>query len=161
VRSASANLEATMNGCAKRLFAGCLATGFFTSAGHAEPNKVEYELAEKCGRSVATWFKSEYKEEGVPINTRDGQMIAAFRSHYNRKLNKCFLLLTINTFKSKKSEGDLNSSTQHMLVDFLDNNEIGTFFQFFGITPTSCNVNETHCRSEAEWQFLAKPFMED
>jgi len=72
----------------------------------AEPNKAEYELAARCGKDVAAWFKSEFgvTGSGGVVNTDDGQATVGFENHYNRKLNKCFFLESYRSIPYKKKD---------------------------------------------------------
>jgi hypothetical protein len=67
----------------------------------AEPNKVLYELQERCGKQATEWFVSEWGRSGI-VNTNDGQIIADFQNHYNSKLNTCIVLLNTTNINTKK-----------------------------------------------------------
>jgi hypothetical protein len=73
----------------------------FTSEAVAPaPDKITYELQERCGRSVEEWFKREYGN-GYE-RTKDGRRLTTFRNHYNSRMNKCFMLLTSKSFRQGK-----------------------------------------------------------
>jgi|ERR1700730_6014801 hypothetical protein len=67
----------------------------------AEPNKLQYELEERCGRAAAVIFEKDWEGKGI-TNTPDGQIVASFENHYNQSLNKCFYLLTSTSYLTKK-----------------------------------------------------------
>jgi hypothetical protein len=73
-----------------------------TEAVDAAPDKIAYELQERCGRNVAEWFNREYGN-GVE-KTKDGKTLTNYRSHYNSRLNKCFML-TMSTELPLSEEG--------------------------------------------------------
>jgi hypothetical protein len=75
-----------------------IASGVWYSSGYAEPNKVEYELQERCGKRGAEVFKNEYSSVS---NTKDGQSLNNYRSHYSPVLNKCFFLEMIYTIAAR------------------------------------------------------------
>src|SRR4051812_5903767 len=54
----------------------------------AEPNKVQYELAERCAKTAKALFQNSGWGNGI-VDTPDGQTIASFKNHYNPDLNKC------------------------------------------------------------------------
>lgn len=114
--------------------------------------KEEYELQERCGKRAEESFKKEWGN-GI-FSTKEGQALVTFRNHYNRRLNKCFYLQTYIDSKFKGKQKSM--TTSRILVDFNDNNEIGTF-----LSPTICHVGGNVCRSEKEWDALVAPFMND
>ena len=89
--------------------------------------KEEYELQEKCGKRAAEWGD----EWGAQLGGRtyfdkDGmEEWRDFVNHYNRKLNKCFFLLTIR-WSLKIMEGRLYVIEKH-LYDINENKEYGSF----------------------------------
>jgi hypothetical protein len=129
-------------------------------AAYAEPNKVLYELQERCGRQAADTFKKEF---GANVtNTKEGQTVANFENHYNARLNKCFYLES-SLIVPTKDRKDRKSSTILRLFDLHENREFGSYFQFDAPSGQvmQCEVGGTSCRSEQEWRALAKPFLED
>jgi len=129
------------------------------SGSHAATAKEDYELQERCGKRADELFKREYGNSGI-TNTKDGQALAGYRNHYNKKLNKCFLLLTYRDipYKDKKKA----SSTLMTLYDINENKEYGSYFKSDNNSiPFDCKVSETVCRSEQEWDSLISPYMEE
>ncbi len=70
-----------------------------------------------------------------------------YQSHYNKKLNKCFIL-TEDASKTSKDLYDVDES-QHYGMFFYDPDGI------------YCNFLETECKSEKAWDVLAAPYMQD
>ncbi len=66
----------------------------------AEPNKVQYELQERCAKAAAEAFKND-NPDGPITNTKDGQSMARYENHYSANLNKCFVVYFINIFHTK------------------------------------------------------------
>lgn len=96
-----------------------------------------YELQEKCGKRCEERFKNNYKPE-----------YAMYQSHYNKKLNKCFIL--VHFFKQNiKALFDVNENKQYGI--FSPNIE----------DKSSCGVLEKECKTEDEWNALVKPYMEE
>lgn len=60
------------------------------------PDKMLYELQERCGKSALEEFKREF---GTGISsTKQGTTITSFRNHYNAKRNACMYLLISDGF---------------------------------------------------------------
>ena len=119
--------------------------------------KEEYELQDKCGQRTSEFFKKEYGN-GID-NSKDGIMMSGYQNHYNKKLNKCFILITSKDHpKDKKMDVLLMKN----IYDFNENKEYGSFSKFRkDVTPSDCNVLEKTCNSEQEWDSLVKPYMEE
>jgi hypothetical protein len=131
-------------------------TYFVTNASFAEPNKVLYELQERCGRQASETFKMEHGSNVT--NTSEGQTVANYENHYNARLNKCFYLEIAMIFPRTK---DRKMSTSLRLFDLHENREFGSYFRFDGGPVMQCAVDEKSCGTEQEWRALTKPFMED
>jgi hypothetical protein len=125
---------------------------------HAASTKEEYELQERCGKRAEEFFNRGYGN-GIS-NTKDGQSISGYTSHYNKKMNKCFFLLTTSDlpYKDKKK----SASTFITLIDINEQKEYGNFFKRlkdnFGFV---CKVADKVCNSQDEWDALIKPYMEE
>src|SRR5262249_17092058 len=115
---------------------------------------------ERCGKRAAERFRQEYGQEGL-YKTEDGAASTGYRNHYSSKLNKCFILVTTTDLPTKgKSKG--NSTTLMLLYDLNENREDGNYFKREADPfPLECRVAGRVCRSEAEWETLIKPFMDD
>lgn len=124
----------------------------------ADPDKVQYELQERCGLHANQRFKENYGN-GI-TNTKDGQLISNFRNHYSPHLKKCFILMQTTGVNHKQTATGIISSTKmESLFDLNDNNEYGEFNQV-DAKIFSCYVQSTQCSSYAEWQALIKPFLD-
>lgn len=66
--------------------------------------KEDYELQERCAKYCDEWFKKEYGD-GITEN-KNGINRFTYSNHYNRKLNKCFLLLSF-TWEPKNKEKEI------------------------------------------------------
>ena len=115
--------------------------------------KEEYELQARCGQQSRDEFTKEFGN-GI-INTRNGQDLASFKNHYNKRLNKCFYLLRYASYTIKgKNAGAVSELI--WLWDLNENNEIGTY-----TGSMVCQVAGVPCKSKAEWDALVKPYMSD
>ena len=139
--------------------AAVFASAVIAAGTHAEPNKVQYELQERCGMTAALAFKNDHPD-GAIINTKDGQTLARYENHYDFRLNKCFSLYTI-TIMAYKAEPK-HTTTSLTLFDVNENKEYGNFFaRSIDNAPFLCKIRDKLCRSEDEWRELAKAYMED
>lgn len=77
------------------------------------------------------------------------------QSHYSARYNTCFVVIRTNTF-SRKEKG---MSTLIELWDLNENKQRGSFFQHGD--AIICTVGNAVCRSEAEWQLLIDPYIND
>jgi hypothetical protein len=125
---------------------------------YAEPNRVQYELQERCGKRAAEVFKSEYQP--TVQNTDEGQMLFNYRNHYSAVFNKCFFLEMSNILGYRANPK--YSAQMFRLYDLNDNKEYGSYYKRSDKTvPTTCVVLDAQCRSEAEWEALISRYMED
>jgi len=111
--------------------------------------KEQYELQDKCGKRSEEWFKKEY--ESTEGNTN-------YKNHYDKKENKCFILLT--SFYTNKKGGSIQLS----LYDINEDNEYGVLIiHGYNVNnkPYSCSVLNKSCGSYDEWLLLVNPYMED
>jgi hypothetical protein len=127
----------------------------FLSTAKAEPNKVLYELQERCGKKASDTFKNEVGTN-ITKTSEGGTMISNYENHYNGRLNKCFYLQSATIIPK-----DRNTSRSLQLFDLHENREVGTYFSFDKGSVMQCQVGNEFCHTEQEWRALVKPFMED
>ena len=101
--------------------------------------KDKYNLQDKCEKQSEDWSKSyqrKYPSDKI-----------SYEYHYNKKLNKCFML--VNYEKSQLKS--LKSITENKIYgSFLSKKESKTMI---------CNVLEQKCKTEQEWNSLIDPYM--
>jgi hypothetical protein len=102
-------------------------------------------LQENCGKLAAETFRRE------PA----GENRVDYRAHYKIRLNKCFYE---ETYISLTPVG-INMWVY--LSDLQDNRIYGGFHMSTNIGLFYCNLLDKECHSEAEWNGLVKPYMED
>jgi len=126
----------------------------------SEPSKSDkdlYELQDKCRQTTDQEFKKEWGSN--VSNTKDGQIIANYTNHYNKKMNRCFYLVTSNQFVTKNKDGT-NPFIIKTLLDVQENKVYGDFSSDRK-TMFSCAVGKSYCSSEKEWDSLVLPFMNE
>jgi hypothetical protein len=114
----------------------------------AETNKVEYELAERCGEAAADWFKRNWGK------TASGEE-ASFENHYSPRAKKCYVVLR---YALPRREPPL--LVLH-LFDIGASRELGLFSRTGAGAPSQCEAMETACTSEQEWRDLARRLVEE
>ena len=138
------------------LFLSLLSTALYSST-YAASVKEDYELQERCGKRAAELFE-KYYGDGISSG-----MLSNYTCHYNKKLNKCFVLLKSTGYpKKEKGKRDLGYSTDKGLWDINENKQFGQFIILSKAPETMyCEVLEKKCRSENEWDAWVKPYMEE
>ena len=117
-------------------------------------------LQEKCVEGA----KKLVLETGGCDQTKvqdDYLLSCQYRCHYNKKLNKCFILII--AMHHPKDKGDsLGVTTDTRLWDINDKKQYG---QFFSARKTNvcfhCEVAGKQCSSQKEWDGLIKQYMEE
>ena len=77
-------------------------------------------------------------------------------SHYNNKINKCFMLKTTFLFGEK----EVSKSTTEELYDIDEQRSLGTYRDIEG-EIISCSISGKECKSKKEWDELRRPYMTD
>ena len=121
--------------------------------------KGDDELQKQCGKQSKEYYESEYGNgEGI-INGEDE--MSNYTYHYNKKLNKCFILINSIEF-IKNIEDKFENITMKTLFEFNENKEYGSLVLFRkNIKTESCFVLDKPCKSEQEWDLLVVPYMEE
>jgi hypothetical protein len=111
----------------------------------------EVYLKAKCEKKCEEHFRKEYGNGRL----NDGRRMVSYQSHYNRKLNKCFIMVdtTFNVEKHKLSYREKFLFDVNYLRDYAFYHDSGKI--------TFCDVERNKCGSEAEWISLVKPYMEE
>jgi hypothetical protein len=122
---------------------------------YSSSKEEDYKLQERCGKYCDEMFKREFGN-GL-TSDESSSMISSYQNHYNKKLNKCFILVkTTSYLKVKKRDVLLVKE----LVDINENKFYGSFSKS-GEMIVFCNVSGKECKSEQEWDKLVKPYMEE
>ena len=111
----------------------------------AARNGTLQQLQENCQKLAAERFRRESANEDR----------GAYRAHYNARLNKCFYA---ETYLSPTPVG-INKWVY--LSDLQENRICGGLHRSTNIGLFYCNLQDKECHSEAEWNELVKPYMED
>lgn len=107
-----------------------------------------------CEEQSKAYFKQEFGD-GM-FDNREGAGTVTYKSHYNKKLKKCFLLLDENGYK-RSVDKLYNVKT---LLDVTEKKKYGFYSNIIGIS-TECIFSGMTCRSEEEWNSLVRPYMKE
>ena len=131
-----------------------------SSISWAAPDKMAYELKERCGKQASAEFKREF---GTGIDsTKKGTTLTIFRNHYNSRINACLYLLISNGFVTDAKGKSSPPFRSQNLFDLNENHELGALWKHENNDkPMQCQVNGKQCYSEAEFEALIKPLMEE
>ncbi len=138
----------------------------------------EYELRERCGSYCTDFFHKTYREK-MRNQSENFTTQSDYTSHYNRKMNRCYMLVKSKS-TSVKNIGSVVLS-EH-LVDAHENHILGAFTMsvrdsFTDIEKnrtlgeatlsgrehilSECRLLDTRCKSRGEWEKLIQPYMEE
>jgi hypothetical protein len=130
----------------------------------------DLELQAKCSKASKQWF-----DENAAGLGNDRNQTIDFSNHYNKNLNKCFVLLEyrLNMETHRDGAGLKSEQIQRRLFDVYENNQIGELSKMHAegegklqsTPPTdtvgSCSVRDAKCASEADFEKSIKPYMND
>jgi hypothetical protein len=127
------------------------------------PIKEMYELQERCGKQAEDFFQTDF----LVSRFRDNQFKGSvdYTIHYNRKLNKCFIVIRAHFLYETIEEMENPSSVDigDRLIDVNEKREYGCLIKTVTEQqPLVCWVRDAFkCNLESEWESLVKPFMEE
>lgn len=119
-----------------------------------DERKVDYQLQESCGKISRELFTEKYGNGLLQMDNQN--IIVSYKNHYNKKLNKCFILVKSETIVKREiiktliTLGDLNENKEYGRLQFTKENQL-----------VGCALLEQGCKSESEWNLLIKPYMEE
>jgi len=140
-----------------RLFACVLAVVASVNA-VAAPDRVLYELGEKCGKQASAEFKREW---GNGIDSKkDSVQLATFRNHYNPRLNACLYLIE-STATSREKSGQMGPAFHSVsLYDMNENHELATFTSQDGNPRLLiCTLYGKRCESREQFDAAVNALM--
>ena len=121
----------------------------------AAPDKVLYELQEKCSNRMETVFKPDEKNDAYMAAIAAGRKNVfhyAYFNHFSATLNRCFVreVMTIGSSKIQ-TIFDVNEGTEQARFDKdIESGKVN-----------GCYVREKQCKSELEFKNGIKTFLEN
>jgi hypothetical protein len=101
--------------------------------------EVDYTLQRQCGEDSEKFYKEKFS---FPTP-------GEHQSHYNKTMNKCFLLVKDSVMETKG------------LWDVNENKQYGVYYHNHNGITVNCNILDKKCKSEEEFDSLVKPYMND
>jgi hypothetical protein len=116
------------------------------------------DLRDRCEKQARSLYDEDVKADG-------GLQIIQYKAHYNEAQNKCFYLETVRSMYKDSGATDIESRTSMKwltLKDLNDKKEYGHFFNNRDdFRAMKCDVADSECHSEKEWENLVKTYVED
>jgi len=106
-------------------------------------------LQEKCEKQSKKIFSKQYN--GGTVENSNGLFLYKYKHHYNKKLNKCFMVIT----------EDGMSERYKKLLDVDENNSYGSVRINNDRENMGCYLLNKKCSSEEGWDSIIKPYMEE
>lgn len=116
------------------------------------PEKIAKEIAKmqaKCEKQTKKIFSKQYNDGS--IENSKGSFLYKYKHHYNKKLNKCFMVIT--------EDGVLERYKK--LLDIEENESYGSVRVNNDQENLGCYVRDKKCKSEEGWDSIVKPYMEE
>jgi hypothetical protein len=142
----------------------------FAVSGHAHAQST-LALQEKCANGARENFERKYCGDQSQIYSSGcfvvdpfGTYYWSYESHYNKKLDKCFLLAHGHTgFKGQPMFND------YSLIDVFEGKVYAIYFARTGYDKNlflypdvaDCSVGDKQCKSLVEFENLIRPYMEE
>jgi hypothetical protein len=124
---------------------------------YAASNKEESELQERCGKDAEKFFERTVGNGPDRNDKKTGK--TGYANHYNRKLNKCFILVTTMIAPKYKNESVI------IFKELWNIDETKAYGNIVAAqndnAPIRCTVLNDVCHSEEEWDSLVKAYMEE
>jgi len=121
----------------------------------AQATAARWEQEQQCSKSAADFFNGS--------TLSDSNVSAGYDSHFNHKLNKCFILV-----KKTSSLGgslflykvlmDINGGTSSALGEY--NKEVPAGVAEYMVKPFVCSMRDKYCRTDEEFSAFVKSYME-
>ncbi len=131
------------------LIIGCSVAYYFVAMGASRSAKVGFELQEKCAKLAGEFFSKNYT---LPSG---GGYHVNYECHYNKKLNKCFILVTDELYYDNNQK----FVEHHTLKDILANKVYGSYTHETGLKDIFM-MDDKICSSDV-WHRQAKKYMEE
>ena len=127
---------------------------FLSNISYAADNKFDkkqiYELKTLCGKSAFEYYERNKLCDGH----------GNYTSHYNVRLNSCFIYM----MASCKADKDSEIFWAEDLIDVNENKVIATYLgdnKLIGKRPAMCMVEKKECKNLGEFKELIKPYMNE
>jgi hypothetical protein len=142
----------------KNLFLAAFFTVIMVSSVNAQSTLA---LQEKCAEGAKKFFLDRitgYGGEWGFFNSKGfGRGYNDFTSHYNKKLDKCFIRIDFHSFPEAKTKRALNVIDVWNVFEGTHIASLSTSVELL----IDCVVADKTCNSASEFEALIKPYMEE
>jgi hypothetical protein len=124
----------------------------------------DYDLQAKCSKDARTWFNENWSRDKDTV-------LLDFTNHYNKKLNKCFILVEYHYNSHFAGPGGSSWTNRMTLSDVHENVEYGTFAEnhYTHWKPEvttydeviTCEGPPQKCKTTEEFNGFVRPYMND
>jgi hypothetical protein len=127
----------------------------------------DFDLQAKCSQDSKAWFNENW------AGTRNDKdtILLDFSNHYNKKLNKCFILVEYHYDSHFAGKGGSSWTNDMELWDIYENSRYGSFgenhYTYSKPEPSShndvstCEVLGNKCTLHDEFNNLVRPYVND
>ncbi len=121
----------------------------------------DYDLQAKCSKDARAWFSENWSRDKDTI-------LLDFTNHYNKKGNKCFILIEYHYNNHFGAPGGNAWTNQMTLWDIYENNKYGEFaenhYTYYKPQVSSsdemimCEMLDQKCKTLDEFNNLVRPY---
>lgn len=119
-------------------------------------------LQEKCAQGAKKWFFEHINQYGGKWGSFDDEIFGRgynhFTSHYNKKLDKCFIRIEFRSYSGGKTKKGINATD---VWNVFDGTYIGGLSTPVELPYYDCTVAGKTCNSPSEFEALIRPYMEE
>jgi len=123
--------------------------------------QITLALQEKCAEGAKKFFLERINSYGGSwggFSDEKGHGYNHFTSHYNKKLDKCFIRLEYSYFPKDKNEKVFRSIE---IWNAFEGTRIGGLLTPVELPYYDCTVAGKTCNSPSEFENLIRPYMEE
>ena len=122
-----------------------------------DQNYAKYFDKKLCDTEASEWFKRAWDDPRDPARS-----VSAYTAHSNSQDGLCFAVGASTRFVKNDKYPAGYTIRLKTFFDVTEGVSLGTFHQTsLQAKPDYCHVDSAPCQSEAEWDALAKPWMEN
>jgi hypothetical protein len=117
--------------------------------------ETKYRLQERCADQAKKFFEEQKAPRAIELNSAQNKLriLPTYESHYNIRLNSCFVLVIERHFSADMKE------TYEPSLEVSNPVTLQDYAYYYG--SSGCKVRGVTCNSQSEWWQLVKPYIEE
>lgn len=123
-------------------------------AGVGQSSADSASLEQQCSANTAEWFKELWPKPEGADSTRDWS--ASYLSHYNQKLAKCFMVLTVK--ESSGSRDGILHALSRGVYEVKQPQALAKLLTSPGSHGLICTIQDHVCKSATQWDTLVRAY---